>query len=398
MTALCFLLGGACVATLAWAIGERRRARRCEAERAALWEHERESLRLAADETEEHLTAILSSMEEGVMVVDTSHIIRLANPSLQRLFALKSPPTGQTVLAALRLPLLESMLHEALASNRPQQEEMTVPLTPGHLPLHLIVSTTPFQGADGVLGGIAVFRDVSRLRKLEELRREFVANVSHELRTPLSIFHGHLENLLDQEEFPPDELRPILAVMRKHSLRLNALVEDLLTLTRLESRRDPLKREPLALPAFFADLETDWQNKVGGKSIVFTTEVADGTPLLFADPHRLRQVLDNLLDNAVKYTPVNGAIGLRARPAGDLIELRLSDSGAGIPPGDLPHIFERFYRADKARSRELGGTGLGLSIVKHIVLAHGGSVAAESTVGKGTTVALTFPKEGETSA
>ena len=249
-----------------------------------------------------------------------------------------------------------------------------------------------------MLGGIAVFRDVSRLRKLEELRREFVANVSHELRTPLSIFHGHLENLLDQEEFPPDELRPVLAVMRKHSLRLNALVEDLLTLTRLESRRDPLKREPLALPAFFADLETDWQTKLAGKSIVFTTEVADGTPLLFADPHRLRQVLDNLLDNAVKYTPVNGAIGLRARAAGDLIELRLSDSGAGIPPADLPHIFERFYRADKARSRELGGTGLGLSIVKHIVLAHGGSVAAESTVGKGTTVALTFPKEGETSA
>lgn len=354
---------------------------------------ERERLRNSALETEEHLSAILASMEEGVMVVDNGHVIRLANPSLARMFALKVPPVGQTVLGAFRLPVLESLLTDAIENVVSRQEEVTTMIQPGKPSTNLVISAVPLKGADGVLGGIVVVRDVSRLRKLEEMRREFVANVSHELRTPLSIFQGHLELLLEQEEYPAEEVRNTMRIMRKHSQRLNALVEDLLTLTRLESRRDPLKREPLVLGDFVRDAVAEWQPRVAGKKINLRGEVAPETAPLMADSFRLRQVLDNLLDNALKYTPPGGTIQVCARPDETRTQLRVEDSGAGIPPADLPHIFERFYRADKARSRELGGTGLGLSIVKHIVQAHGGTVTAESTYGKGTAITLSFPAE-----
>jgi two-component system phosphate regulon sensor histidine kinase PhoR len=412
----CFITGALAVLALVWSWHQRRTFRRqvdlLEAALAGRTDpaanadlspdlarlfaqcmEERERLRNTALETEEHLSAILASMEEGVMVVDNGHVIRLANPSLARMFVLKGPPVGQTVLGAFRLPMLETLLADAVENLVSRQEEVVATIQPGKPSAHLIISAVPLKGGDGVLGGIAVVRDVSRLRKLEEMRREFVANVSHELRTPLSIFQGHLELLLDQEEYPPEQVRETMRIMRKHSQRLNALVEDLLTLTRLESRRDPLKREPLQLDDFLRDALAEWQPKVAGKQIVLSGEVAPETAPLLADSFRLRQVLDNLLDNALKYTPPGGTIQVRARPDESRTQLRVEDSGAGIPPADLPHIFERFYRADKARSRELGGTGLGLSIVKHIVQAHGGTVAAESTYGKGTAIVLSFPGE-----
>ncbi len=352
---------------------------------------EQRRLQRAARETEENFRAILASMAEGVVVVDQRRQIQLANPSLLKMFALRQDPVGQTVLQALRQPLLESMMRTAIEEGEPQQEETSVQLAPGQSSAHLIISTLPLLRAGESPGAVTVIRDISRLRELEEMRREFVANVSHELRTPLAIFHGYLENLLDRPNMPEAELVPIFKVMQKHSGRLNALVEDLLTLTRLESRRDPLAREATGLPAFFEALADDWDARCSAKAVSLRVEVAPEVPRLSLDPHRFRQVLDNLLENAVKYSPKGGEICLRAQRSGDAVEVSVEDEGAGIPPADLPHIFERFYRADKARSRELGGTGLGLSIVKHIVQAHGGAVRAESTYGKGTTILITLP-------
>ena len=241
-----------------------------------------------------------------------------------------------------------------------------------------------------------IFRDITRLRQLEDVRKEFVANVSHELRTPLSIFQGYVETLIDNPDLPPEDTRATLEIMRRHSHRLNALVEDLLILARLESRDDRLQLAPLDVEKFLRETVTDWSMRGAQKQITLTAEIAPGTPRISADVFRLEQVLGNLIENAIKYTNSGGRVTVRAAAVDSGIEIRVEDTGLGIPAADLPRIFERFYRADKGRSREHGGTGLGLSIVKHIVLAHGGTVRAASEHGKGTSIILTLPKNPPT--
>jgi two-component system phosphate regulon sensor histidine kinase PhoR len=374
-------------------LAARRNCARARHDQASAHREEFQRLQRKARDSDENFRSILASMAEGMVAVDRRRVIQLANPSLLRMFALKQEPVGQSVLSALRLPLLETMMRTAIEEGTPQQEETSVQLVPAQGPVHLIISTLPMGEAGNPYGAVTVIRDISRLRELEEMRREFVANVSHELRTPLAIFHGYLETLLDSPEMPREELLPILKVMQKHSVRLNALVEDLLTLTRLESRRDPLTREPADLAEFFATIAGEWAARVSRKKVSIRVEVDPALPPVSIDAHRFRQVLDNLLDNAVKYSPPDGVVTLRATAHDTFAKIEVEDEGGGIPPADVPRIFERFYRADKARSRELGGTGLGLSIVKHIIQAHGGTVAAASTYGKGTTITLTIPME-----
>jgi two-component system phosphate regulon sensor histidine kinase PhoR len=254
-----------------------------------------------------------------------------------------------------------------------------------------MVNVSPMRDAAGESGALAMFRDITRLTQLEQVRREFVANVSHELRTPLAIFQGYVENLVDRPDEPLEERAAVYAVLEKHSKRLNALVEDLLILARLEARREELHREEIDLGDFLAETARDWSIRTAKKNVSLKLEVEPGMPAVPGDRMRLEQVLNNLLDNAVKHAPEGSAIVLGAARRGEELELWVRDNGPGILSTDLPHIFERFYRADKARSRELGGTGLGLSIVKHIAQAHGGSVQAESTYGKGTTVRMRLP-------
>jgi two-component system phosphate regulon sensor histidine kinase PhoR len=387
----------AAAALIAW-LAERQRNARERRRLSAEEEEERARMTRAAHEVEENFRAILASMAEGVVAVDRRRVITLANPSLVRLFSLKQEPVGQSILTTLRLPLLETMMRTAIEEGTPQQEETSAQLAPGQSPVHLIISTLPMGSGTAPHGAVTVIRDISPLRELEEMRREFVAHVSHELRTTLAIFHGYLENLLDRPSMPEAELMPILKVMQKHSVRLNALVEDLLTLTRLESRREPLVFEPVDLAEYFAAVAEEWESRTARKNVKISVEAEAGLPPLSLNAHRFRQVLDNLLDNAIKYSPEGETVTLRAQQVAGGIEVQVEDHGTGIPPADLPHIFERFYRADKARSRELGGTGLGLSIVKHIVQAHGGTVRAESTYGEGTTVALKFPLGGNAPA
>lgn len=356
---------------------------------------EQRRLKQQISEEEFNLQAILSSMVEGVMVVDNNHIIRLVSASFLKLFNLRSSPLQQSVLTALREAALEEILRETARTGETQSREITV-LSDSVPPVerHFAVSVVPIKKADGkVTGMMAVFHDISRLRQLEDIRREFVANVSHELRTPLSIFHGYLENLLDNPAMPRRELVAIFEIMEKHSRRLNALLEDLLAIARLESRREKLEFTSIDLPSFLRQFCKDWAPKAAKKKIALTLDAPPGLPPLAADAFRVEQVFNNLLDNAFKYAPEKGSVAIAVRAQNGGIEIRVEDNGIGIPPRDLPHIFERFYRVEKARSRENGGTGLGLSIVKHIMALHGGTVEAQSALGKGTSIILHFPEK-----
>ena len=339
--------------------------------------------------SEANLQTVLASMEEGVMVVDAQHVLQQTNPSFRKFFELKNDPRGQTILRALRETEVEEMVTVALATDEMQAREVSFNGTkPAR---HFSVNAVPIRDDEGRPGVVAIFRDVSRLRQLEEVRREFVANVSHELRTPLSIFHGYVENLLDDPGMPAKAQREIFDILRKHSLRLNALLEDLLILARLESRHDTLRPEPLQLAEFVASVSGDWASGIAKKGIELVTAIPADLPTLNADPMRLEQVFNNLLENATKYTEKGGRIVIDAAVVENSVEVRVEDSGIGIPPSDLTHIFERFYRADKARTRGQGGTGLGLSIVKHIIQTHGGTVKASSTYGKGTAIIFRLP-------
>jgi two-component system phosphate regulon sensor histidine kinase PhoR len=335
-----------------------------------------------------NLQTILSSMAEGVMMVDSRHVIRLANPSLRRILELKSDPSGQTVLRALRDVHFEEIVSTTLASGGTRHTDVTIATRP---PRHLSLAATAIQEASGEKAVLVICHDVTRLRQLEDVRREFVANVSHELRTPLAIFQGYLENLLDNPGMPRPELVEILEILKKHSTRLNALVEDLLVIARLESRTEKLRLEPIDPRALIEDVAADWNARAARKHISISTQCAPDAPAFEADAFRIEQVLTNLLDNALKYTEPGGKVSLTATTASGGIQFAVEDNGIGVTPQDLPHIFERFYRADKARSREQGGTGLGLSIVKHIVHLHGGSVQAQSTYGKGTRILIHLP-------
>ena len=337
---------------------------------------------------------ILQSMDEGVMVVDSKHMIRFVNPAFKTILTVESEPIGETVLATLKDDDFDEIISAVLRTGAVQEREISP--NGGRPVRHFAVSAMPLREAKGNPGVVMILRDVTRLRQLEDVRKEFVANVSHELRTPLSIFQGYTETLIDNPELPPEDTRPMLEIMRKHSRRLNALVEDLLILARLESRDEKLHLAPLDVAKFLRESVTDWSMRSAEKKIALTANVTPGTPTISADAFRLEQVMGNLIENAIKYTNTGGRVTVRAFAMDDGVEIRVEDTGLGIPAADVPRIFERFYRADKGRSREHGGTGLGLSIVKHIVLAHGGNVFAESEVGRGTSIILRLPKKPPT--
>jgi two-component system phosphate regulon sensor histidine kinase PhoR len=250
-------------------------------------------------------------------------------------------------------------------------------------------------GLGPVTGGVLlVLHDVTELRRLERVRSEFVANVSHELRTPLTCIKGYLETLLDGALDDRAHARRFLEVAGTHAERLDRLIDDLLELSNIESGRVTLVPKRLDLGEVVAGVAAMFERRTGQSHQTLERTVPVGLSVQ-ADRDRLVQILVNLVDNAVKFTPEGGRIGIEAGPAGDgRVEIRVSDTGIGIPSTDLPRITERFYRVDKDRSREVGGTGLGLAITKHLVQAHGGELHVESALGQGTTVTFTLPAGG----
>ena len=340
-----------------------------------------------------NLNVLLANMVEGVMVVDQRHVVRLVNDELLDLFDLKQSPVGRTVLEALREARVEMIVRETIQRGEPRQQEVVLESTAlGHPPRHFDISVVPIRTPKNeVRGAVVVFHDITRIKQLEVVRQDFVANVSHELRTPLAIFRGYLETLEDTPDMSREESQRILETMKRHSDRLNALVEDLLILTRLEGRQMEAEFSTIRVDAFFRQLVRDWSNRRNSGAAEIEIEMQDDLPAMDVDALRLEQVMFNLLENAVAYSNPPRRVVLSAARCDGQIEVRVADNGIGIPPSDLAHIFERFYRVDKGRSRTSGGTGLGLSIVKHIVQSHGGTVHAESELGKGTTIVLRLP-------
>ena len=332
--------------------------------------------------------AVLSALTDGLLVVDSTQHILICNPAFEKLYGQSPIAPGTPLLDIIRDSDVIEPIRAALDQAKARVAEVSTP----DRKKQLQVTVVPITGHDGgASGAVALFHDISRLRQADEIRRDFVANVSHELRTPLSIFHGNLETLLEAGDLDENETRHIYEVMKRHSDRLNLLVKDLLSLARLESKEANLQLAEINLRDFLEDVTRDWKKRLAGKNLRLALEVPDDFPTLRADQRRLEEVVHNLLDNAVKYSHQNGRILIQAGAPDQKVVLSVRDEGVGIAANDLPRIFERFYRADRARSRELGGTGLGLSIVKHITQLHGGRVEAESVVGEGTTIRVILP-------
>ena len=337
---------------------------------------------------------ILSAMHDGLLVVDAGGRVVVANDTFRKLFSLREVSEGMPLLDAVRNAELHQLIAETLRNGEPRQSELAVTGTQKNSERWLQVSAVPMKndktGTDGV---VVLLHDVTELKRVNEMRSDFVANVSHELRTPLSILRGYIETLLDNPKTSAKELARILEVMERHSKRLGLLVDDLLTLAQLESANSSLQLSEVNLSELFGRVVRDWEKKLVEKRLKMMVDLPATVAIVRADETRLQEVLYNLLDNAVKYSHEKGEIRLRAEQSDNgEIALSVSDSGVGIGKNDLPRIFERFYRADKARSPEsIRGTGLGLSIVKHIAQLHGGRVEAESEPGKGTTIRVLLP-------
>jgi len=330
--------------------------------------------------------AIFSAMRDGLLVVDAERRVTLLNAALQELFALKDDPLGASFLETLRDANVEEAISETFGRREPVQREIVIANR------QLQINSVPMGKDNGdIVGAVVLFHDITELKRADEMRRDFVANVSHELRTPLSILRGYIETMRDDPKMPRAECARILEVMEQHSKRLGLLANDLLTLAQLESGTSSPQLNDVDFGQFLAGLVRDWKRKFMAKNLKVAIDLPADFSIVRADEALLREIFDNLLDNAVKYSSKHGEIHLGAQRRGSEIVLSVSDDGVGIGQEDLPRIFERFYRADKARSGELGGTGLGLSIVKHIAQLHGGRVEAESELGRGTRIRVILP-------
>ena len=337
---------------------------------------------------------ILSAMHDGLLVVDASGRVVVANETFRKLFSLREVSGGTPLLDAVRNVELHQLIAETLRNGEPRQSELALTGAQKNSERWLQVSAVPMKNDKIETGGaVVLLHDVTELKRVNEMRSDFVANVSHELRTPLSILRGYIETLLDNPKTSAKELARILEVMERHSKRLGLLVDDLLTLAQLESANSSLQLSEVNLSELFGRVVRDWEKKLVEKRLKVMVDLPPTVATVRADETRLQEVLYNLLDNAVKYSHEKGEIRLHAEQGKNgEIALSVSDSGVGIGKNDLPRIFERFYRADKARSPEsIRGTGLGLSIVKHIAQLHGGRVEAESELGKGTTIRVLLP-------
>ena len=344
------------------------------------------------------LLAMLTSMVEGVMVLDyRSHVLQV-NPALERMFGItRAEARGRPCAELFRNQQLNDLVTAILRSRTNHEDEIVLALAGRCLHVEASVAGGERENEACV---VLVFHDITELRRLEKIRKDFVANVSHELRTPLTSIKGYVEALLDGAKDDPASSVKFLDIILKQSDRLNLIIEDLLELSKIESGGVFFKEEPLDLRPII-DRTLAMIKLIADKNGHRLVSSIDETlPPIAGDEGRLVQVLTNLLDNAVKYTPAGGTITVRAKllpeigttgSAGRTIELSVADTGIGIPEQDRPRVFERFYRVDKARSRELGGTGLGLAIVKHIVEGHGGQVWVEANQPRGSRFVVRFP-------
>ncbi|MBL8144148.1 MAG: PAS domain-containing protein, partial [Acidobacteria bacterium] len=316
------------------------------------------------------LSAVLSGMVEGVLVVNASGDVELINRAAQQMLRLQASVVGRRYTALIRHPDIAAQISEALEGRQPAGIELTLTRDPEQI---LISRAAPVGPGGTEAGALLALHDITDLRRADRIRRDFVANVSHELRTPLTAIRGYVEALLDAPDDPDDRAR-FLAIIARHSSRMESLVKDLLRLARLDAGQEVLDQQPCATESLFNGVVTELRPTLSTRDQRVLIHIAPDAVTVTGDPAKLHDIIRNLTENASNYSPERSTITLDAWREDAWLILRVSDEGPGIPDADVERIFERFYRVDKARSRETGGTGLGLSIVKHLVDLHGGSV------------------------
>jgi two-component system phosphate regulon sensor histidine kinase PhoR len=374
---------------LYWRRRSARMCRTCERQAGALRAFEEKYEHLASQiQAQQH--ALFNSMVEGVLVLDRQNRVQLVNQSLEKLFALKADVRGRSILEAFRLHELDELVRNLTRQRRISGQEIELP---GMEERRVEINAAAVYDRDGAQNGaILVFHDLTRIKQLENTRQEFVANVSHELRTPLSLIKGFVETLLEGAKDDAETTTRFLQTIEKHTDRLTYLIEDLLTISRLESGQLVMNLHPVELRAEVQRVVDDLQTRAADRGTSLRNETPEGLEVR-ADADRLQQVLFNLVENAIKYGRPQGRTVIGGRPRDEsMAEVWVRDDGPGIPAEARERIFERFFRVDRARSRDTGGTGLGLSIVKHIVQAHGGEVWVRSEPGEGTALHFTLPR------
>ena len=335
------------------------------------------------------MEAILGGMIEGVLVVNEQGRVQLVNTAARRMLRLQGSPEGRHYLEIVRQPDIAERLGATLRGATTEALELPMPRESDR---SVIARAAPVLSPTA-RGAVLVLHDITELRKADRVRRDFVANASHELRTPLTAVRGYVEALLDDGTDTPDARR-FLEIIGRHTLRMERLVRDLLRLARLDAGQEPLEHVHCSIESLFTGVETELADALEGREQIVEHQIAPDATMVTGDPAKLHDALRNLLENASNYSPASGRIVMASEKRGDRLLLRVSDQGPGVPESDLPRIFERFYRADKARSRgerDPGGTGLGLAIVKHLIELHGGTVSAANRPGGGATFTIELP-------
>lgn len=333
--------------------------------------------------------AILTSMVEGVLAVDRELRVTFCNAAFASALGVQGPvPEGLPVLRLVRDPYFLEVLRKVVASGESLKRRMQLTGADGR---SFEVQAAPLAGASSS-GAMAILHDITDLERLERVRKDFVANVSHELRTPLTAIRGYAETLLDGALGDPDNRRRFVEIIQSHAIRLNNIASDLLTLSELESGRTPVAPGKLSVLATLEAAMRTVESEAAMRHVRLGWGTVEDLQVM-GNKIKLEQAFVNLLDNAVKFNRPEGEVWVEAsRQPGGRVAITIADSGIGIPSEDLPRIFERFYRVDKARSREVGGTGLGLSIVKHVIELMAGTVSVESQLGKGSRFTIVLPE------
>jgi len=333
------------------------------------------------------LGRILESMREGVLVMDGEHRILLANASLREMLLLGSDVVGLSTIEVVRNAELQSIVEKAIQANEPLSGEVEVG---GLKPRRLLVHATRLSGEPRAL--LLVLFDVTETRRLEAVRRDFVANVSHELRTPVASVRSAAETLRIAIAHDPKAATQFIDIIERNGQRLGELIGELLDLSRIEAKEYRLNAESFDLAPLAEKALAAVAQRATARSMRLSKSIPADLPRAIGDPMAVERVLTNLVDNALKYCPEGTSVTIDAQEAGEKLQVMVADTGGGIDEKHLPRLFERFYRVDPGRSRDMGGTGLGLSIVKHLVEAMGGEVSVESTLGQGSTFAFTLPR------
>ncbi|WP_251555235.1 ATP-binding protein [Neobacillus muris] len=341
----------------------------------------------ALNQEKEQLASILSSMADGVITFNRDGTILITNPPADRFLQYWYYETGDNQSSEAIPSQVMELFQKAVDTECEQMGELSLQ---GH---HWVILVSPLYSNQFIRGAVAVLRDMTEERQLEKMRKDFIANVSHELRTPISMLQGYSEAIVDDIAETQEEKREMAKVIYDESLRMGRLVNELLDLARMEAGHIQLTIDEVNLSGFIQRIIHKFQGMAKENGIQLFAEIEEGLPSIYIDPDRIEQVLTNLIDNAMRHTPQGGSVIIKAAFEDKGIRIEVEDSGLGISEEDLPFVFERFYKADKARTRGKSGTGLGLAIAKNIIESHRGTISVRSKLGKGTTFSFHLPRK-----